>query len=461
MTRQACRPRRTDSADRIDGRAWLESALKLQTEAARTWPASAVAWHNLAATLADLGRLAEAREAVETALSRGSDAPESWLIYGNILLAQHDPASAEAAYRQALARRPAYVDAAVRVSQLAWMRRGQWAGAAEPLTQALRAGAEPVGMLLTYARLLETDGWSEELGQLHRELDTRYPDDARVFRVLAERALLDGELDRALARAEQAVALSPRFVGARAILTAVRLARGEHVEAMIAARAAIEVDPLDQSTWGWLGTAARAAGDPLYGKLCDYGALVGTYRLPTPPGWGSLETFLSDLQEVLLRRHSLPHPPYDQSVRGGSQTPADLVRRSGASRLLRNRDAPCVGPRSAAPSRARAHSGAEHGARPPLFGVVGPPGQRRPPYRPFSPSRLAIVGLLRLRAADRGRRGSGRLASVRPSALPDPTRDGGGTLRASRAGSARAVSVLPVARHRAVHLRPGEAHHRL
>ena len=51
---------------------------------------------------------------------------------------------------------------------------------------------------------------------------------------------------------------------------------------MAKARAGLEKYPTDQSLLGWAATAARAAGDPLYGEICDYGAMVGVYDIATP-----------------------------------------------------------------------------------------------------------------------------------------------------------------------------------
>ncbi|MCU7236354.1 tetratricopeptide repeat protein, partial [Escherichia coli] len=108
---------------------------RLAAVAAR--PASAVAEHNLAALLGDLGRSAEAEAAARRAFAKGGDAPETWLVLSRALVAQNRHDDAETAYREALARRPGYIDAVRDLSQLIWMRTADGERALEPVREAL------------------------------------------------------------------------------------------------------------------------------------------------------------------------------------------------------------------------------------------------------------------------------------------------------------------------------------
>ena len=55
-------------------------ALPFNQLAAERFPASPVAWHNLAATLGDVGRPADSRAAAEKAMALGLDVQETWLV---------------------------------------------------------------------------------------------------------------------------------------------------------------------------------------------------------------------------------------------------------------------------------------------------------------------------------------------------------------------------------------------
>jgi uncharacterized protein (TIGR02466 family) len=112
----------------------------------------------------------------------------------------------------------------------------------------------------------------------------------------------------------------------------VDLARNRPDAALAKLRGALETFAEDQSLWGWAATAARAAGDPLYGELCDYDAVVGAYDLATPDGWPSLEAFLNDLGKALKEVHSYQQHPTNQSLRHGSQS----------MHLLTGSDAPAI-----------------------------------------------------------------------------------------------------------------------
>ena len=83
-----------------------EEALVFDDRATRRFPASGVAWHNLAATLGDLGHGAAAVEAMERAFRQGVDGALSWGVMARAKAAAGDLDGAEQAYREALRRAP-------------------------------------------------------------------------------------------------------------------------------------------------------------------------------------------------------------------------------------------------------------------------------------------------------------------------------------------------------------------
>jgi len=55
-------------------------------------------------------------------MAMGLQAPEAWLVLGRALIGEMRFDDAEAALREAIARRPGYADAHAELAQLIWMR---------------------------------------------------------------------------------------------------------------------------------------------------------------------------------------------------------------------------------------------------------------------------------------------------------------------------------------------------
>src|SRR5690606_9549427 len=115
----------------------LDDALALREAQVKARPTSSVSEHNLAGLLGDMRRYAEAEAAVRRAFAKGGDAPETWLVLARALSGQEKHDEAEQAYRQAAARRPAYVEALRELAQLIWMRTADAALALAPVREAL------------------------------------------------------------------------------------------------------------------------------------------------------------------------------------------------------------------------------------------------------------------------------------------------------------------------------------
>lgn len=302
-----------------------DEALVFHHRAVQRFPDSGVAWHNLASTLVDLGRGAEAEAAVQRAFARGLEGAETWRVRGRALLALGDPDAAEKAYAEAINKAPQDVDIAAELAELIWMWRGD-AGQAQGLLDAVfRAGGAPSPLLLAKARLLEATGEPEAAADLLAQAAERMPDNLSVQLAAAQAAVQVERSHRALAFGLQAEAIAPRHPRVLNALCIIRLARGDADAALAKARLGLEVAPDDQSLLGWAATAARAVRDPLHEHLFDYDAFVGVYELDAPPGWETRQAFLSDLATSLGALHPYRQPPTNQSLRLGSQTQHTLT----------------------------------------------------------------------------------------------------------------------------------------
>ena len=297
-----------------------DDALPFDLQAIERFASSPIAWHNLAATLGDLGRAPEAVQACEKAFSLGLDAPQTWNVYARALQAAGDHDRAEYAFRQSLMRVGGDPAVASELANLVWMRRGDLAAADAVLDQAFHAGGSPTALLLAKATMYEAAGDLPRAATLLEAANRQIPGDLALLMGATQAALRLERVDDAERYVGLAQAVDPN---ARSVIqygAIVDLARGRADAALAKLRGALATYPEDQSLWGWAATAARAAGDPLYGELCDYDAVVGAYDLEAPEGWPSLEAFLSDLGKSLKEMHLYEQHPSNQSLRHGSQT---------------------------------------------------------------------------------------------------------------------------------------------
>lgn len=297
-----------------------EEALAYDTLAARRFPRSGTAWHNLAATLGDLGRGADAVEAMERAMALGLDGDVSWGVMARAKMAAGDLDGAEQAYVETLKRAPNRVEAAAEYADLIWMRRGDLEAAQRELDRCGHNGGAPAPLLLSKAKLFESAGQPEKGADLLALAAQRIPNDVSLLMAAGQAALERGRLDDALSLARAAERLIPNAGPVKNQLAIVHLARGEAAQALAVARRGLEIDPADQSLWGWAATAARAVGDPLHRQLYDYDAMVAAYDIEAPEGWADLPSYLADLTASLDAIHLFNQHPPAQSLRFGSQT---------------------------------------------------------------------------------------------------------------------------------------------
>lgn len=297
-----------------------EEALGFDRRAVARFPTSGVAWHNLGATLGDLGRGAESAQAIERAFALGLDAAQSWGVLARARLATGEMDAAEEAYRQALRRAPGHAATACEYANVVWMRHGDLAAADAVLDRCAHAGGEAPPLLLAKAKLYAAAGDQGRAADLLARAAERLPEDGIILMAAAQAALESDRLDEAERLAQAAERLRPDHPGALNQLAIVALAQGRPDLALAKARRGLEIAPENQSLWGWAATAARAVGDPLHAELYDYDAMVGVYELPAPEGWPSREAFLADLAEALKAMHLYREHPSNQSLLHGSQT---------------------------------------------------------------------------------------------------------------------------------------------
>lgn len=320
--------------DRLKAAGQLEQALSRHRQAVLRFPAEPVAWHNLAATFGDLGRHAEALDSVKAALGAGLDAPETWLVRARSELGLLDLASAAESYRRVLALRPNFPAAQFEAAQLAWMTTGNKEHALRKLKHAEgRADADPM-LAFVKAQALEMMGDVQGARASLEPLVTRSGCAPAVLAYAAHLEALLGRSSTAVALAEACLRAAPGDPGAVEALTRARLAAGDGPGASEAAGQLVTAQPLNQHAMALQATAWRMTGDARYNALYDYERLVASYPLTVPVGWDSLDVYAADLASELKAAHPFRAHPFGHSVRGGSQLPNVISRRTPALSAL-------------------------------------------------------------------------------------------------------------------------------
>lgn len=297
-----------------------DEALAANHEALRLFPASSIAWHNLATTLVDLGRGGEALEALAKGFALGLDSPVSYQMKARAHVAVGEVPEAEAAYREALERAPNFPDLAVEQADFIWMAHGDLAEAVAGLDRAFHAGAPPAPLLLAKAKLLASADRKDDAATLLANATVGLPGELPLLVAGAQAALEAGRHADADRLARAAMARAPHDVAVLVQATIVALALGDLDRACASIKDALARAPLDQSVLAWAATSWRAAGELAYRQLYDFDQMVGVYDVPTPPGWASQKAFLRDLAAALDRHHVMKEHPSAQSLRHGTQT---------------------------------------------------------------------------------------------------------------------------------------------
>ncbi len=305
----------------------LEASLETSLRIVKLAPDSAVAEHNVAARLGDLRRYADAQAAAERAFAKGSDAPETWLVYGRALQGQDLYEQAEAAYSRALVGPRPCLDAHLDLAQSIWMRTGDAKAASQRLDAAI--AARPDQPLLAHFKSKLLDHTGDKAGAYQVLVSTiRSSPESTVTLELqaADAALALGDLDAARFHIERVRQVAPEDSNLLRAACDLHLALGQGAEAVSAAERLYQRLPMDRSVLARLATAWRMTGDDRYDPLYDYGQFVKSFDLEAPDHWTDLASYLADLATSLEAVHGAVAHPLGQSVRGGSQTLQNLLQ---------------------------------------------------------------------------------------------------------------------------------------
>lgn len=294
----------------------------LETFAPDNW----VVKHALATALNAAGQPAESERAVLQALRRTGPTAALHHTHARSLIALERFDDAELALRECIRLQPLLAEAHDSLAQLIWMRTGDIVEATRMLDQALGRFEHEDALWATKAALLLGAGDARSSYSCLVPRAAR-PQAPPALLIRAGLAALEFEPATSLALARRCLQMQAGNTTARKLMCASYLGVGDGCSALAECETLLELTPDDQYLIAMKTTALRLLGDTRYEDLCDYGELVWSETLETPPGWSDLPSFLDDLS---VRLNSL-HSPQGfrllyQSLRGGTETTQDLSR---------------------------------------------------------------------------------------------------------------------------------------
>lgn len=276
-----------------------------------------------ARTLLAGGRSVEAVKLLEQTLA-GGGGPGVHAMLGYALYHDHRIAEAKLALNRGVDLFTFDASLQEALARIRWMD-GEGAAFADRFIDAVNQRPRDVALRYRCAEAVRMSGDTARAERLLRDglqLDPTNPLLSATLGVLLDET---GQLDEALATN---IAVMRAYNGApiaqlNVIHTLMRL--GQPQDALRLLRPLRQREPGLQLAITYEATALRQAGDPAHDRLCDYQRHVQPYAIEAPAGFSSVAAFNAELAAHLRSQMDAPDHPLDQSLRGGSQTSANLI----------------------------------------------------------------------------------------------------------------------------------------
>lgn len=303
-------------------------AIQLLDQALQRWPDQATLLWQKAQLLREQQQPAAALALVSRLITLSPLQADLHFMLGCLQHDLGDDQAAEQALCQAIELQPLHISAHEALNQLYWQQQDQQ----QFLQLSLQILAQqPAALSLRYCLVTlfiqaGRDAEATALLQQGLQIHGRQSD---LLHALGVQAAKQGDLSQAATLTAEVLdlATTPLPLRVRALIDAANYAMRTQrlTDAVHYLQQARQLSPLDQEIWAYLGTCWRLQGDAKTHWLNHYDQLIDARPLPTPPGYQSLDEFLTQLIPVIERLHTSTRQPLDQSVRGGTQTLGRLL----------------------------------------------------------------------------------------------------------------------------------------
>jgi hypothetical protein len=184
--------------------------------------------------------------------------------------------------------------------------------------------SQPVPLLLQKGGFLLRIERFAEAHEVFAKASLLEPRSARAMNGLALANAGLKKFDDAVRACEQSLKLAPNDPSTYSNLAGALLQAGDLPKALRQAGTAVALAPHDQSGLAMLDLVLRANADPRANTFCDYASLVQIFDLEPPDGFKDMAEFNGAVNVYLDRLHVDKREHYDQTLRGGTQTLANL-----------------------------------------------------------------------------------------------------------------------------------------
>jgi uncharacterized protein (TIGR02466 family) len=304
----------------------VDSAIKCLEQALALKPDYAEAHHNLGVCLRLKQRPADAIEHYRTAHSLGLDRAELHHNLGSALVDTGNINAAIAAYREAVQRDPEDIVSHRNLNTLLWEQ--------ELLEEHLRSyrvalDRRPASEQLarSYGIALNQREAYVEAEQVLRQGLRHTPESSELKTILAYTLECRQRWEEALQMHADALASPDSIPEHRVSYARALLACRRPEQALQQVREAAAAMPFNQRALAYLGLCWRLMGDARDAILNDYESFIRVYDVPVPAGFVDANEFNTRLSAVLDTLHTGKRHPPEQTLRGGTQTHGDLLRR--------------------------------------------------------------------------------------------------------------------------------------
>jgi putative PEP-CTERM system TPR-repeat lipoprotein len=237
-----------------------EEAMKSLAQAVAQKPTDPVLVGQLVVALSRTGRFADALAAADKLGSDPKQRTQSLALRAQVLLAQHNPDAALAAYDKAVQLEPGnpvslYGRAGVMESM------GKYADATKDLNTILAANPKNISVYLKLAEVAAHQGQDQNVRNILSRASQQAPGDPAPRTTLVRYLMLRKDFKGALVAANDLVHAQPANVQALALLGEAQIAAGQKPEAVATFRRVVSIAPKGPAPQILLGDALQAAGD--------------------------------------------------------------------------------------------------------------------------------------------------------------------------------------------------------
>ena len=283
------------------------------------------ALYYMGTALTSLSRHQEAAHLLKRAVALRPESHEAHYALGNVLNYLNEEAQAFAEYRRTIELKPDFAPAHYDFSSLAWTMGRRDLSLSSYAYARGRIGDRPDLLLAEAEARIRLNQARDAEALLRRALELS-PERADIANALGRALTTLGRHTESIPLLELAIARDPNFARHRLDLAIAFLHEKRSGDAIELLKAAEERGPLDQLGLGLLSLAYRETGDRRFAELFDKN-FVGVFDVSPPDGFADVASFNAALADDLSLLHTRRTEPFDQTLRGGTQTMGHLFFR--------------------------------------------------------------------------------------------------------------------------------------